>query len=70
MEVYVYVEWKWKCKWKFVGSTINMTEDEIKLRDSAAPATRYFYFCIESSRCGASLESRAFQPMRLPSEYL
>ena len=25
----VYVDQKWK--WKFIGSTINMTEDEIKL---------------------------------------
>jgi hypothetical protein len=35
-------------KWKFVGSTINMTEDEIKLHASRpgvcaiAPATRYY----------------------------
>jgi hypothetical protein len=61
-------------KWKFVGSTINMMEDEIKLLASGLGALCYglqpHTTTIHSFRCGASLDFPIFQPIRIPIEFL
>jgi hypothetical protein len=46
----VYVDQKW---WKFVGSTINMAEDEIKLPLHDSCSSHTLYIVLE---CGASID--------------
>ena len=59
----VYVDQKW---WKFVGSTINMAEDEIKLPLHDSCSSHTLYIVLE---CGASIDLGIFQPIRIRVEF-